>query len=82
MGSISIEQWRCRIGALGGKTAGRIRPKQVNGLQGRKSAKLVLVMAMLLVYADITQTLLIRSGIEVNPGPNSTENSGKHTSNL
>ena len=79
MGSISIEQWRCRIGAEGGKTVGRILVKQMNVLHRCRSVKLVLLMAMLLVYADITHTLLIISGIEVNPGPNSTENSGKHT---
>ena len=78
MGSVSIQQWRSLIGSFmgGGKSASRLTIKVHHGLHLRGSANIIIVAAMLLVYGNITQMLLVKSGIELNPGPISNKDTG------
>ena len=81
MGSISIEQWRSRIGAFGGSTAAHrsysIERATTGSLTVHGQGHFILIMAMLLVYANITQMLLVQAGVERNPGPTNGDKQGK-----
>ena len=72
----TIEQWRSAIGSFGGGAPSAARTL-VNGLspQGHSSNRIVII-AMLLVYSNITTILLLRAGIEANPGPIHQNQSG------
>ena len=78
MGSVSIQQWRSLIGSFvgGGKSASRLTIKVPHGLHLQGSANIIIVAAMLLVYGNITQLLLVKSGVELNPGPITNKNTG------
>ena len=82
MGSVSIQQWRSSIGSFmdGGIRSSRLTSKVVHGLHIQGSANMIVIAAMLLVYANITQTLLVKSGVESNPGPITNKNTGKFIS--
>ena len=73
---MSIVQWRCRIGAFAGGIASYKLPNIKSGSRFRLQNKLqrILILAMVLVYANITQSLLVNAGVELNPGP---KNGGK-----
>ena len=78
MGSVTIQQWRSSIGSFmgGGIRASRFRSKVAQGLHVYGSANMVMIAAMLLVYGNITQILLVKSGVELNPGPITNRNTG------
>ena len=82
MGSVSIQQWRSSIGSFigGGIRSSRLTSKVVHGLRIQGSANMIVITAMLLVYANITQTLLVKSGVESNPGPITNKNTGNFIS--
>jgi hypothetical protein len=71
MGSVTIQQWRGSIGSFsgGGIRKSPLTSKGCHGLRIQGSANMIVIAAMLLVYSNITQTLLVRSGVERNPGP-------------
>jgi hypothetical protein len=81
MGSVTIEQWRSSIGSFigGGIRASRLRSKDVHGLHVKGSASRIILAAMLLVYGNITQMLLVKAGVEINPGPITNKNTGNFT---
>ena len=78
MGSVSIQQWRSSIGLFMGVgiRKSRLTSKVFHGLHVQGSANMVIIAAMLLVYGNITQMLLVKSGVELNPGPITSENTG------
>ena len=78
MGSVSIQQWRSSIGSFmgGGIRSSRLTSKVFHGLHVQGSANMVILAAMLLVYGNITQMLLVKSGVELNPGPITNKNTG------
>ena len=78
MGSVSIQQWRSSIGLFMrvGIRKSRLTSKVVHGLHIQGSANMVIIAAMLLVYGNITQMLLVKSGVELNPGPITNKNTG------
>ena len=82
MGSVSIQQWRSSIGSFigGGIRSSRLTSKVGPGLRIQGSANMIVITAMLLVYANITQTLLVKSGVESNPGPITNKNTGNFIS--
>lgn len=71
MGSITIDQWRGRIGSF----AGSLRASQSNNstktkfFAFSKPVKLLIIFSSFLVYAVITRSLLLKAGVERNPGP-------------
>ena len=74
--STTIEQWRLAVGSFGGGTFSSIK-RIVQGLTtSRNSSNWVAVIAMILVYSNITSILLLRAGIETNPGPIHQSQSG------
>ena len=72
MGSISIDQWRGRIGAFaGGFNASETKASKTSKLRSFSIIGIALsTLPMLLVYAVIVQSLLLQAGVEKNPGPN------------
>ena len=78
MGSVSIQQWRSSIGSFmgGGIRKSRLTSKVSNGLRIQGSANMIVLAAMLLVYGNITRMLLIKSGVELNPGPITSTTTG------
>ena len=81
MGSVSIDQWRSSIGSfMGGSIrASGLRSKVTHGLRIQGSANRIVIAAMLLVYGNITQMLLVKAGVELNPGPITNKNTGNLT---
>ena len=80
MGSVSIQQWRTSIGSFmgGGIKKSRLTSKVIHGLHIQGSANMIVISAMLLVYANITQMLLVNSGVELNPGPLTNKHTGTY----
>ena len=78
MGSVSIHEWRYSIGSFfGGRTrASGLRSKVVQGLRVQGSANMIIIAAMWLVYGNITKVLFVKSGVEINPGPDTNKNTG------
>ena len=72
----TIDQWRSVIGSFGrfrSSHAGKV----VDGMSALESPSLILMtVALLLVYSNIMEILLLRAGIEANPGPNNHNQSG------
>ena len=81
MASISIDQWRCTTGSFSGGTSANRHPNISIGRGGcvkvQNHGQFLLILAMMLVYANITQMLLVKEGVERNPGPNNGDNPGK-----
>ena len=73
MSSVSIDQWRMRIGAFSG--GGRFSTilssviKTKKGFKVQGAGQSVILLSMLLVFSNITQMLLLEAGVERNPGP-------------
>ena len=78
MGSIGIDQWRCRIGGFSISVAThRLDNTRKGALKCQNQGQVLLIMAMILIYANITDVLLVRAGVEQNPGPTDGINHGK-----
>ena len=74
----TIDQWRSAIGSFGGGTHSNTK-KIVHGLSANgRSSTCMVIFSMLLVYSNITTILLLRAGIEANPGPINHNQSGKN----
>ena len=72
----SIEQWRSAIGSFGRFFSLHGR-KVVERFSSPENPSLTLMtVALLLVYSNISAILLLRAGIEANPGPNNHNQSG------
>ena len=72
-GSIDISQYRSRIGTFCGvKLSGNIC-KSSSGARLKTNGVMesFIILSLLLVLSTVTQTLLVISGVELNPGPKS-----------
>ena len=69
--SIDISQYRSRIGTFAGKKWSRHGSKTSlqNELKTKSVMESFMILAYLLVLSNITQALLLISGLELNPGP-------------
>ena len=69
--SIDISQYRSRIGTFAGKKFSGKKDKASlrNGVKTSSVLESFVILAYLLVLSNITQKLLIISGVELNPGP-------------
>ena len=69
--SIDISQYRSRIGAFTGKklTTKTSTISLRNKLKSSTVLETFFILSYLLVLSTVTQTLLIISGVELNPGP-------------
>ena len=67
--SIDISQYRSRIGTFAG--AGKKLNKASLGKEEKTNTVMesFMILAYLLVLSNVTQNLLIISGVELNPGP-------------
>ena len=71
MASGGITEWRCRIGTFAGyNICSRMRRNKLGNNSVNNPGQRILLLAMLLVYADISNILLVKEGVEQNPGPN------------
>ena len=69
--SIDITQYRSRIGTFSGKKH-KCNASQVssgNKLKTNTAMESFIMLSYLLVLSNVTQKLLILSGVELNPGP-------------
>ena len=69
--SIDISQYRSRIGTFSGKKLPHNGSKASlkNELKTNSVMESFMILAYLLVLSNVTQKLLIISGVELNPGP-------------
>ena len=71
--SIDISQWRSRIGTFPGKKCVCNTEKAsglfANRLKPNALIETLMILSYLLVLSNVTQKLLIMSGVELNPGP-------------
>ena len=69
--SIDISQYRSRIGTFTGKSFSANANKASLRIlvKGNTRMETFIILAYLLVLSNVTQKLLIISGIELNPGP-------------
>ena len=69
--SIDISQYRSRIGTFAGRksTGNKSKKSLVYTLKTNTVTEYFMILSCLLVFSNITQTLLIISGVELNPGP-------------
>ena len=69
--SIDISQYRSRIGTFARKTLTCSVGKSSAGnkLKTNTVMESLIMLSYLLVLSDVTQKLLIISGVELNPGP-------------
>ena len=69
--SIDISQYRSRIGAFSGrKVSCNVRIKSLgNQLRTHTVMESFIILSYLLVMSNVTQTLLVIAGVELNPGP-------------
>ena len=69
--SIDICQYRSRIGTFAGKASTcKTRKASIGSrLKANTAIGSFIMMSYLLVLSNVTQTLLIISGVELNPGP-------------
>ena len=73
--SIDITQYRSRIGIFAGKKITcRIRKSPlVNKMKTDTIMESFIILSYLLVLSNVTQKLLIISGLELNPGPEESD---------
>ena len=71
--SIDISQYRSRIGTFSGQksTSNKGNAPLGQNLKTRTILESLIMLAYLLVLSNVTQKLLIISGVELNPGPSS-----------
>ena len=69
--SIDISQYRSKIGTFAGSKTfcNSSKVSMENKLQTRTVMECLIILSYLLVLSNITQQLLIMSGVELNPGP-------------
>ena len=69
--SIDISQYRSRIGTFAGKksTCNKSQVSSGNKLKTNTLMESFIILSYLLVLSNVTQKLLIISGVELNPGP-------------
>ena len=67
--SIDIDQYRSRIGTFAGQQRCKIKPSSGNALKSNSVLQSFIILCYRLAAANVTQTLLIISGVELNPGP-------------
>lgn len=69
--SIDISQYRSKIGTFAGKksTSKEGKVSLVNKLKTNTVTESFIILSYLLVLSNVTQKLLIISGVELNPGP-------------
>ena len=69
--SIDISQYRSRIGTFSGKrlTSNKIKSPLGRELKSNGVMESFIILSYLLVLSNVTQKLLIISGVELNPGP-------------
>ena len=68
--SIDISQYRCTIGSFVVKSpCNRTKMSSKNKLKTHTVLESFVILSYLLVLSDVTQNLLIISGVELNPGP-------------
>ena len=69
--SIDISQYRSRIGTFSGKklTCNIGKATLENKLKTQSLMESFIILSYLLVLSNVTQKLLIISGVELNPGP-------------
>ena len=69
--SIEISQYRSRIGTFTGKRLACKSLKSSLGcdLKSNNAMECFIMLSYLLVLSNVTQKLLIISGVELNPGP-------------
>ena len=69
--SIDISQYRSRIGTFSGKkhTCNKIQVSSGNKFKTNTAMESFVLLSYLLVLSNVTQKLLIISGVELNPGP-------------
>ena len=69
--SIDISQYRSRIGTFSSKKLTSTVGKAFvgNKLKTNTLMESIIIMSYLLVLSNVTQKLLIISGVELNPGP-------------
>ena len=69
--SIDISQYRGRIGTFTSKKLNHNTRKVglTNSLKSSNKTESFIILSYLLVMSNITQNLLIMSGVELNPGP-------------
>ena len=68
--SIDISQYRSRIGTFSGnKLTCRIGKSSEKTLKTNTQMESFVILSYLLVLSNVTQQLLIISGVELNPGP-------------
>ena len=69
--SIDISQYRSRIGTFSGKklTCNIGKATLENKLKTQSLMESFIIMSYLLVLSNVTQKLLVMSGVELNPGP-------------
>ena len=71
MGSVTIEQWRGRIGSFsGGLVSFKLkRSNNSRSFNFSITGQVLGILSTLLVYSTINLSLLLQSGVERNPGP-------------
>ena len=76
--SIDISQYRSRIGTFTGKNfSGKTNKASMrNVVKTNTVMETFMILTYLLVLSNVTQKLLIISGIELNPGPFQLGNEG------
>ena len=69
--SIDISQYRSRIGTFAGKksTCNKSQVSSGNKFKTNTAMESFIILSYLLVLSNVIQTLLIISGLEMNPGP-------------
>ena len=69
--SIDISQYRSRIGTFVGKklTFNTIKARSGNVLKTNTVMESFMILSCLLALSNVTKTLLIIAGVELNPGP-------------
>ena len=69
--SIDISQYRSRIGTFVGKKSICTKSQVSSGDKCKTNTAMesFIILSCLLVLSNVTQTLLIISGLEMNPGP-------------
>ena len=69
--SIDISQYRSRIGSFSGRKlmCNKSKTSLGNKLKTNTTMECFIMLSYILVLSNVTQTLLIISGVELNPGP-------------
>ena len=72
----SIDQWRAAIGSFGRIFSSHGEKVAETFSTPENPSHIFMTFALLLVYSNISAILLLRAGIETNPGPTNHSQSG------